>query len=46
LIRNKKIGGEFDEDLTNNDYVLYTFDIEDWKNAGAAYGLELHTVWP
>jgi hypothetical protein len=31
LIRNKKIGGEFDEDLTNNDYVLYTFDIEDLK---------------
>jgi hypothetical protein len=34
LIRNKKIDGEFDEDLTNNDYVLYTFDTEDWKNAG------------
>jgi hypothetical protein len=30
LIRNR----DNNQDLTDNDYVFYTFDIEDWENAG------------
>jgi hypothetical protein len=31
VIKDGKVLREFDKDLTNNDYVLYTFDVEDWK---------------